>query len=523
MRVQRSLPAWWSRYMFAGHRGGWLSEKTGLLALLLLGVVIRVSHAAQGPMWRDEAQLLNVVSLPSAAAIRDFLIAHESHPPLFYLLMRWWLQVAPPGELMSIAPGIVLGSATVLLTWWLGRLVAGPRAGGVAALLVTLSPRLIESATVARPYSTLTFVLLAAVALMWRAVSTGSRVALAGWAGASVALLYLHNWSALPVAATGLSALWLVVSRRSPLQAGPLILAGVAVFLGWLPWVPNVIHQAQHGGQLPPATSPLIRAPLHMVSSVPGLSIEAGVVLLAGVLGLALLRRSDWALSDDARSWLRLTTAIVLLTVALAAVGSFRTDLLVPHVLPVLAPMVLIIVAILLTADSSRGKLLAVATLCLVLGLSLHDAFGMARSPRSNADRVAQRVAREATEEDLVVLLPADLVSSFERHFSGRAPLFGYPEGEDNRPFEYNDRLAREADPDVLAAAAMRLERTITSGGRIWEVSAGVERHLKAPWMETGARLRAMGATVVVVPVDSSRRTATLEDIRLRVWRRLGR
>ena len=93
----------------------WLSGEPGLLALLLLGVVIRVSHAAQGPMWRDEGQFLNVVSLPSPAAIREFLVAHESHPPLYYLLMRWWLQVAPPGELVSIAPGIVLGSATVFL------------------------------------------------------------------------------------------------------------------------------------------------------------------------------------------------------------------------------------------------------------------------------------------------------------------------------------------------------------------------------------------------------------------------
>jgi uncharacterized membrane protein len=302
-----------------------------------------------------------------------------------------------------------------------------------------------------------------------------------------------------------------------------LVFAGLAVFLAWLPWVPSVLHQANHGGQLLPEASPLIRAPLSIVSAVPGLSIETGVVLLAGLLALLLLRKSDWVVSGDARSWLRFTSSIVLLTAVLASVGSFKTDLLVPHVLSVLAPMALIIVAILVTADSSRGNVLAIATVCLVLGLSLHDAFVMARSPRSNADQVAQRVGREATEKDLVVLIPADLVLSFERQYAGRARLFGFPDGADDRPVHYNDRLARETDPYVLGAASVQLERTIMSGGRVWEVSAGVDRHLKAPWIEAGARLRAMGATAVMVPVDSNRRAATLEDIRLRVWTRVGR
>lgn len=36
--------------------------------------------------WQDEAHYLNVAALPSVRGVISFVYAHESHPPLLYLI-----------------------------------------------------------------------------------------------------------------------------------------------------------------------------------------------------------------------------------------------------------------------------------------------------------------------------------------------------------------------------------------------------------------------------------------------------
>ena len=151
------------------------------------------------------------------------------------------------------------------------------------------------------------------------------------------------------------------------------------------------------------------------------------------------------------------------------------------------------------------------------MGLSASGAIRAALSPRSNAAEVASYISREARSEDLVVLLPADLVLSFEREYVGRAPLFSFPEGTEPRPFHYNDRLVRETDSGVLDRASRTLLETLQSGGRIWVVSVGIGPHLEQQWGEMPRHWLTLGFTAVDVP-DQARWTATHEAMKIRVW-----
>lgn len=490
-----------------------------LFGLIAVGVALRLSHAWRGAPWRDEAQLLNIVALPTDRAMMDFIMYHESHPPLYYFLWRWLTAGRAWGDHALVVPGIVLGSLTILLAWWLGRRLGSGATGWTAGLLVALSPKLIETDATVRPYSFTTLVLLCATAFLWRALSTGSGLALAGWALAGVILLYTHNWTVLPVVAAGVVALWLALSHRSALTPRAVLLAGVVMVLCWAPWWPALLYQAQHGGQLL-QPDPLSRAPWLLVSSIPGLSIDAGIVLAAGLGAVFLIRKGRIQTSESTGKWLILTGLGTLLVTLAATLGSFRTELLVTHTLPILAPPILIGVAVILTAPATSGVLLARTALLLVLLMSARDATQMAVSPRSNADTVARHLSSAARPGDLIVLVPGNLISSFERYYRGAAPLYPFPEGHRVRPFDFSDRTARESDPAVVAAAIERVAGTLADGDRVWVLSIGVEGHLSPAWNDLIARLRVLGGTPAAVVPDDAMRGATLERIGVQLWTR---
>jgi hypothetical protein len=144
----------------------------------------------------------------------------------------------------------------------------------------------------------------------------------------------------------------------------------------------------------------------------------------------------------------------------------------------------------------------------------------MALSPRSNADSVARHLSSAAGPGDLIVLVPGNLISSVERYYSGTARLYPFPEGSGGRPIDFSDRIARESDPAVLAAAIERVAGTLADGGRIWQVSIGVEGHLDAAWRDLTNRLRALGGAPAIVVPDEMMRGATLEQIGVQVWTR---
>jgi uncharacterized membrane protein len=133
----------------------------------------------------------------------DFLVRHESHPPLYYLLLRCWIGLAGSTDAALVIPGIVIGLGTITLAWWFARRQAGPAAGLLAAALVALSYSVIESDSTVRPYAVLQLLLLAAVFLLWRAITEGSRSALAGWVVTALLLVYSHHWTLLPLASDG--------------------------------------------------------------------------------------------------------------------------------------------------------------------------------------------------------------------------------------------------------------------------------------------------------------------------------
>ena len=484
-------------------------ELLALVGILTIGLMARVSHALASGLWRDEAQALDIATLPSVGAITRFLVQHESHPPLYYVLLRGWTRVAGSDDGVLVIPGIVLGLGTITLAWWVGRRLGTPASGLLAAALVALSFSAIQADATVRPYALLQLLLLASAAFLWIALASGRPRTLVPWVATAVALLYTHNWSALPLLAMSAGAVWLIATGRSALPLKPVLLAGLVVALAWAPWLPDLLHQTRHGGHLSPSSSPLIRLVSQLTFVVPGYYDRHGLVAWAGVGSLLFLRRSTKSVVREGTVGLMVLMGTVVLTMLLAGLGSFVTNLLIVHTVAMLAPLILVAFACELASPVTKGKPLARLATLFVLVLSVADAVRIASTPRANVDLIAEYVSRESRPNDLVLVVPVYVASSVHRYYRGAAPLAGYPDGPVRSPLEFNDRIARDTVGSVLERVPALVRQTLDNGGRIWQISFDPPEHLYVPWSRLEDELRRRSGSMVQIVYGGRRRPSS--------------
>ena len=165
---------------------------------------------------RDEAATMSAVhrSWPELIAMLGRVdVVHG----LYYAAMKVWLGLAGSSTLTLRAPSVLACGAAAALLVVLGALLAGPRAGLLAGLVLAVSPRLTLTATEGRSAACFTAATVLLVVLVVLAVRRASRWWLPAVALATVVLGFLHVYSLLllPVLLIYLAVL------TSPVRRGP--------------------------------------------------------------------------------------------------------------------------------------------------------------------------------------------------------------------------------------------------------------------------------------------------------------
>jgi hypothetical protein len=156
----------------------------------------------------------------------------DVHPPLYFVLLRFWQDVFGGGDAQSRLLSVVAGLAGIVLIFDVGRWLAGTETGLWAALLMALAqPQIVYSQT-ARPYALATALILAAADAMLRIVCLGSsRRRIAALIAAATAAALTLYFAVLALAALGLYALIQLRGRQRRIVVLSFVAAGV-MFLG---------------------------------------------------------------------------------------------------------------------------------------------------------------------------------------------------------------------------------------------------------------------------------------------------
>jgi hypothetical protein len=211
--------------------------QTLVLIVVLIGVLLRLTTLESKSLWYDEAYTVQRAALPIEGVWSESGRARtDSHPPLYYAGLHYWMAVTGQSEAVLRLPSAVASIANLGLLYLLGRRLFGREAALVALALLALSPLDLWYAQEARMYIFMCSVgLLLAIGLWWEhwlALPLLTIVCIAG--------LYL-DYTMLPIW-MGISAVWLVGWWQEGRSIRQFLYWAISALVAWLvfrPWYPN--------------------------------------------------------------------------------------------------------------------------------------------------------------------------------------------------------------------------------------------------------------------------------------------
>ena len=178
-----------------------------------------------------------------ADTIRSLALEDPQHPPLYFLMARWWMQQFGSSLTASRSLPAILSLLSLPLMYALAQeLFASNFAALLATAFFALSPFDILFAQTARQYSLLTATVIGSSWLLLRAVRLR---ALPNWACYSLAIalgLYTHPFFSLTLIGHGvfIIAYWLFVKKtklRGHVTNSQFFLAVTAALILHIPWI----------------------------------------------------------------------------------------------------------------------------------------------------------------------------------------------------------------------------------------------------------------------------------------------
>jgi len=353
-----------------------------LTAIAGIGIGLRLYRLGEESLWLDE-----VASIRNAELSAVDIWGADSHPPLYYLLLHYWMQWSDYDEGRLRLLSVLLSLAALPAIYLIGRRLGGVWVGLAAALLLACSPFDLRFAQELRMYALLNlaaaWALVGFVALLADPAGAARGRDLGAWTLlvlGSIVALYAHNLGVLlPLATTCVAAtLWWRRPDRAAL-ARRWLLANLLVLLAWAPFWPELLRQTGVATWywIPVPTPGYIGSTqLKLAYGLPDLATPLAVAGLAGCLGLTVL---GWRALPKGSPWRLALPALALLPALIAIVVSwtYRPVYLPRPLIWTGLPVALLLASGLVAALSQRRRPRLALGIALVLLTAAGNGYGL--------------------------------------------------------------------------------------------------------------------------------------------------
>jgi uncharacterized membrane protein len=391
-----------------------------LAGLILAGLVLRL--AVPRGIWLDEAISIHQARLSLHDLFRN-LYYGDRQPPLHHLALWLTIRAFGHGELAVRLPSLIAGTLVIPVLYELGRELYDRRTGLVAAAFAAASPLLIWYSQEVRMYEFVALFGLLALLTQLRAIRNGTMLNWAAYILATAALLWSHYFGLLLIATQQLIFIGVLVHRRrnnQPLKPLALGFAYSAAVLA-MQLVPLIVfahHQYQStsgAAGSPSGTYDLLSfysVLANMAWSLWGYQPDTTTVLLAAMWPLFLLGSLALLGRGGSRQTMILAVAAIALVALLIVVSTFDRSLFEVRNFLLLVPLVLLLIARLITGwiRKPRARLLVAGVVVATLLVGLADQQFNKANPRLFDFRGAiQDIKADAGPNSLVLLEPPDM------------------------------------------------------------------------------------------------------------------
>ncbi|MBP1703357.1 MAG: hypothetical protein H6Q38_2464 [Chloroflexi bacterium] len=160
-----------------------------VIIITLIGGVLRVFALGNKGMWLDETFSVWLAN-HSVADILQWTATLDQHPPLYYLLLHYWIALRGNTPYNARLLSVLFGAGTIPVIYLIGKRISGVVVGLAAAVFLALSPFNIFYAQETRMYTFLMFNAAVAIYALVRLLTDSRSVRPIG----SQFREYLHAW-----------------------------------------------------------------------------------------------------------------------------------------------------------------------------------------------------------------------------------------------------------------------------------------------------------------------------------------
>ncbi len=191
-----------------------------IVTITLLAFWVRVQNLTYHSIWFDEAISLRWAQSTVARILEVSMhLVEDRLPPLYYLLLKWWVDGAGVSEFSVRYLSVLFGVLLIPVLYTLGHKLFGQTVGWVAALLAAVNPFLVWYSQEARMYALAVLLGTLGVLFFVDAISPPQPLPrhklIFYWAGMGVCVLaglYTHLYTGFLWPAL---ALWLLANPRT--------------------------------------------------------------------------------------------------------------------------------------------------------------------------------------------------------------------------------------------------------------------------------------------------------------------
>ena len=90
-----------------------------IILIIVLGFLLRLHNLTSKSIWYDEAKSIQFAENP----LWKIISKPKSTPPLYFIILKFWIDVFGDSEFAVRFPSIIFGSASLLLIYWIGKII----------------------------------------------------------------------------------------------------------------------------------------------------------------------------------------------------------------------------------------------------------------------------------------------------------------------------------------------------------------------------------------------------------------
>src|SRR3990167_1478082 len=205
-----------------------------ILLILTAGLILRLFRLNQS-LWLDEAiNVTFVKNLDLKSLIFEYSMG-DFHPPLYHIFMRGWILLFGSSEIAIRLPSVILGLATVYVTYLIARKLFEEKTALISATLIATSPLHIYYSQEARMYMLAAFFTSLSVYFF---VSIIKKEMFLYWIGFTVSTALMLYSDYLPYFILPIYAGYLLIFKKNIQKSvkRTFLPAFILVFVLVLPW-----------------------------------------------------------------------------------------------------------------------------------------------------------------------------------------------------------------------------------------------------------------------------------------------